>query len=79
MSAKNASQNKNASDSINDRAVDGDTQLTDAGLKQEIKDIEHKLENVKLSEVDDRSDFAFSQVNSVAYGANDSQASPGNQ
>ena len=45
VSAKNASLNKNRTDSINDRANDGDTQLTDAGLKQEIKDIEHKLEN----------------------------------
>lgn len=79
VSAKNATQYKNRSDSINERADEGDSQMTDAGLKQEIKDIEHKLENVKLSEVDDRSDFAFSQVNSVVHGANDSQQSPRNQ
>jgi hypothetical protein len=76
--AKNASLGKGRSDTLNDRAEDGDTQLTDAGLKQEIQDIEQKLENVKLSEVDDRSDFAFSQANSVVRGVTDSQLSPRN-
>ena len=79
VSAKGAAIHQNRSDSINDRALDGESQQTDPALKQEIKDIEQKLENVKLSEVDDRSDFAFSQVNSVAPGVNESQQSPRNQ
>ena len=37
-----------------------DTQLTDPALRQEINDIENKLNNVHLSDVDERSDFHFS-------------------
>ena len=47
---------------------EGETARMDSGLKQEIKDLEHRLENARMSDVDDRSDFGFSQVNSVAQG-----------
>ena len=47
--------------------------MTDPALKEEIKDIEQKLDNVRLSEVDDRSDAGFSQVASVVHCINDSQ------
>ena len=50
----------------------------DSGLKQEIRDLEHKLENARMSDVDDRSDFGFSQVNSVVQGGNETQLSPRN-
>lgn len=47
---------------------EGETARMDSGLKQEIRDLEHKLENARMSDVDDRSDFGFSQVNSVVQG-----------
>ena len=37
-----------------------DTPRTDPALRQEINDIENKLNNVHLSDVDERSDFHFS-------------------
>ena len=37
-----------------------DSGIMDPGLKQDIKDLENKLENVRMSDVDDRSEFGFS-------------------